>query len=78
MAIFSAITTSVCTKHPILLGPALISDGFEDADQSCSHCGDKPINLAPLQREVSGDERTARVFVWPLTRADGTANKRLV
>ena len=59
-------------------GPALISNGLEDADQSCSHCGDRPINLAPLQREVSNDQRTARIFVWLLTCADGTANKRLV
>jgi hypothetical protein len=59
-------------------GPALISNGPEDADQSCSHCGDRPINLAPLQREVSDDERTARIFIWLLTCADGTANKRLV
>lgn len=44
-------------------GLALISKRLQDADQSCSQCGDRPINLAPLQREVSNDEQTARIFI---------------
>lgn len=59
-------------------GLALISDGLKDADQSCSHCGDRPINLAPLQREVSDNGRTVCIFIWPLICTDGTAHKRLV
>ena len=65
-------------RQTALFGRALISNGLEDMDQSCSHCGDRPINLAPLQREVSDNERTMRVFASLLTGVDGAANKRLV
>jgi len=77
-AIFCAIIISVGTQEADPIGPALIFNYLEDADQSCSHCGDRPINLAPLQREVSDDERTARIFIFLLPGADGAANKRLV
>jgi len=69
---------SGCTDNRSFFGLALTSNGLEDADQSCSNCGDRPINLAPLQREVSDDGRTACIFVWLLTCTDGTAHKRLV
>lgn len=75
MVTFCVIIISVGTMTPRFLLSALISNGLKGADQSCSYCGDAPINLAPLQREVSDHVWTG----WfPLTGIDGTPNKRLV
>jgi len=66
------------TDNGSFLGLTLISNGPEDADQSCSCCGGRPINLTPLQRQVSDDGWIACILIWLLTCTDGIPCGRLV